>query len=35
LKKFLISKVRIRLLRFSQFVTQISIWFLNDDCFNA
>jgi hypothetical protein len=34
-KKFLISKVRIRLLRFSQFVIQISIWFLNDDCFNA
>jgi hypothetical protein len=34
-KKFLISKVRIRLLRFSQFATQISIWFLNDDCFNA
>jgi hypothetical protein len=34
-KKFLISKVRIRFLRFSQFVTQISIWFLNDDCFNA
>jgi hypothetical protein len=34
-KKFLISKVKIRLLRFSQFVIQISIWFLNDDCFNA
>jgi hypothetical protein len=34
-KKFLISKVRIRLLRFFQFVTQISSWFLNDDCFNA
>jgi hypothetical protein len=34
-KKFLISKIKIRLLRFSQFVTQISIWFLNDDCFNA
>jgi hypothetical protein len=27
-KKFLISKVRIELLRFFQFVTQISIWFL-------
>ncbi len=34
-KKFLISKVRIRLLRFFQFVIQISIWFLNDDCFNV
>jgi hypothetical protein len=34
-KKFLISKVRIRFLRFFQFVIQISIWFLNDDCFNA
>jgi hypothetical protein len=34
-KKFLISKVKIRLLRFSQFVIQISIWFLNDDCFNV
>jgi hypothetical protein len=34
-KKFLISKIKIRLLRFFQFVTQISIWFLNDDCFNA
>jgi hypothetical protein len=34
-KKFLISKVKIRLLRFSQFVIQISLWFLNDDCFNA
>jgi hypothetical protein len=34
-KKFLISKIKIRFLRFFQFVTQISIWFLNDDCFNA
>ncbi len=34
-KKFLISKVKIRFLRFFQFVIQISIWFLNDDCFNA
>jgi hypothetical protein len=34
MKKFLISKIKIRFLRFSQFVTQISIWFLNDDCFN-
>jgi hypothetical protein len=34
-KKFLISKVNIRFLRFSQFAIQISIWFLNDDCFNA
>jgi hypothetical protein len=28
-------KVKIRFLRFSQFVIQISIWFLNDDCFNT
>jgi hypothetical protein len=34
-KKFLISKIKIRLLRFFQFVTQISIWFLNDDYFNV
>ncbi len=34
-KKFLISKIKIRLLRFSQFVIQISIWFLNDDCFSV
>jgi hypothetical protein len=34
-KKSLMSKVKIRLLRFFQFVTQISIWFLNDDYFNA
>jgi hypothetical protein len=34
-KKFLISKVKIRFLRFFQFIIQISIWFLNDDCFNA
>ncbi len=34
-KKFLISKIKNRLLKFSQFVTQISIWFLNDDCFNV
>jgi hypothetical protein len=34
-KKFLISKIRIRLLKFFQFITQISIWFLNDDCFSA
>jgi hypothetical protein len=34
-KKFLISKIRIRLLRFFQFVVQISIWFLNNDYFNA
>jgi hypothetical protein len=34
-KKFLISKIRIRLLKVFQFFTQISIWFLNDDCFNA
>ncbi len=34
-KKFLMSKIKIRLLRFSQFVIQISIWFLNDDYFNA
>jgi hypothetical protein len=27
------SKIRIRLLRFFQFITQFSIWFLNDDCF--
>jgi hypothetical protein len=33
-KKFLISKIKIRLLRFVQFVIQISIWFLNDDYFN-
>jgi hypothetical protein len=35
LKKFLISKVRIRFLRFFQFATQVWIWFLNDDCFNV
>jgi hypothetical protein len=34
-KKFLISKIKIRFLRFSQFVIPISIWFLNDDCFSA
>ncbi len=34
-KKFLISKIKIRFLRFFQFVIQISIWFLNDDCFNV
>jgi hypothetical protein len=34
-RKFLISIVRIRLLQFFQFVIQISIWFLNDDCFSA
>jgi hypothetical protein len=34
-KIFSISKIKIRFLRFSQFATQISIWFLNDDCFNA
>ncbi len=34
-KKFLTSKIRIRFLRFFQFVIQISIWFLNDDYFNA
>ncbi len=34
-KKSLMSKVRMRLLRFSQSATQVSIWFLNDDCFNA
>jgi hypothetical protein len=34
-KKFLISKIKIQLLRFFQFVSQISIWFLNDDCFNV
>ncbi len=34
-KKFLIFKLRMRFLRFSQFVTQISIWFLNYDCFSA
>jgi hypothetical protein len=34
-KKFLMSKFKMRFLRFSQFVTQISIWFLNDDCFNV
>jgi hypothetical protein len=34
-KKFLMSKVKMRFLRFSQSATQISIWFLNDDCFNV
>jgi hypothetical protein len=34
-KKFLISKIKIRFLRLSQFVIQISIWFLNHDCFNV
>jgi hypothetical protein len=35
LKKSLMFKLRMRLLKFFQFVIQISIWFLNDDCFNA
>ncbi len=34
-KKFLMFKLRMRFLRFFQFVIQISIWFLNDDYFNA
>jgi hypothetical protein len=34
-KKFFMSKVRMRFLRFFQSITQVSIWFLNDDCFNA
>jgi hypothetical protein len=34
-KKSLMSKVKMRFLRFSQLITQISIWFLNDDCFNV
>jgi hypothetical protein len=34
-KKSLMSKIRMRLLKFFQSITQISIWFLNDDCFNA
>jgi hypothetical protein len=34
-KKFLRSKIRMRFLRFFQSITQVSIWFLNDDCFNA
>jgi hypothetical protein len=34
-KKFLIFKLKMRFLKFSQFVIQISIWFLNDDCFNV
>jgi hypothetical protein len=34
-KKFFISKIKIRLLKFSQFVIQISIWFVNDDYFNV
>ncbi len=34
-KKFLMSKVRMRFLRFSQSIIQVSIWFLNDDCFNV
>jgi hypothetical protein len=35
IEKFLMFKLRMRFLRFSQFVIQISIWFLNDDCFNV
>jgi hypothetical protein len=35
LKKFLIFKLRMRFLKFFQFATQISIWFLNDNCFNV
>jgi hypothetical protein len=34
-KKFLMSKIRMRLLRFFQSIIQISIWFFNDDYFNA
>ncbi len=34
-KKFLMSKDRIRLMRFCQFATQFTIWFLNDDCFKT
>jgi hypothetical protein len=34
-KKSLMSKIRMRLLKFFQLITQVSIWFLNDDCFNA
>ncbi len=34
-KKSLMSKVRMRFLRFFQSFIQISIWFLNDDYFNA
>jgi hypothetical protein len=34
-KKFLMSKIKMRFWRFFQSITQISIWFLNDDCFNA
>jgi hypothetical protein len=34
-KKFLMSKVKMRFLRFSQSIIQISIWFLNDDYLNA
>ncbi len=34
-KKSLMSKVRMRFLRFSQSAIHVSIWFLNDDYFNA
>jgi hypothetical protein len=34
-KKFLMSKVRIRFLKFFQSIIQVSIWFLNDDYFNV
>jgi hypothetical protein len=35
LKKFLMSKIKMRFLRFFQAIIQVSIWFLNDDCFNV
>jgi hypothetical protein len=34
-KKSLMSKIRMRFLKFSQSIIQISIWFSNDDCFNV
>jgi hypothetical protein len=34
-KKFLISKIRMRFLKFFQLIIQVSIWFLNDNCFNV
>jgi hypothetical protein len=34
-KKSLMSKVKMRLLRFFQSIIQVSIWFLNDNCFNV
>jgi hypothetical protein len=34
-KKSLMSKVKMRFLRFLQSITQVSIWILNHDCFNT